>query len=74
MDTGLSVLTIGALLITSLLMRNAAARHVTVQQVPPCLHGRLLLRNRTAHSAMLLAVAVAVVGAVIVASQIATEW
>jgi hypothetical protein len=73
MATGVALLAIGVLLVTSLLLRNAAARHVTAQQVPVCLQRRLLFWNRSAPVALALAWALALAGAAGVASQIATE-
>jgi hypothetical protein len=72
--TGLELLVLGALLVTSLLLRNAAAGHLTPDMVPTCLQGRLRLRNRMAPVLLVLAGAVILGGLVLLgASQIATE-
>ena len=73
MDTGIQLIWMGMILVTSLLLRNAAARHVTPEMVPAVLRARLLLRNRTAPAILALTTA-AMLGvlAVLVASQIAT--
>jgi hypothetical protein len=73
MEAGLQILGIGAVLMTSLMLRNAAARHVMPDMVPSSLQGRLLLRNRIAPAMLALAAALVVAGlAVVVESQIAT--
>jgi hypothetical protein len=70
MDTGLQVVGLGALLVTSLLLRNMAARHVTPEMVPSCLQGRLHTRNRMAPAMLVLTTAVVLAGmAVLVAPQ-----
>lgn len=74
MDAGLQALGIGALLVTSLVLRNAAARHVTPELVPLCLQARLRSRNRIAPMMLALATAVVLAGlATMAASQIATR-
>lgn len=74
MDAGLQIVGVGALLVTSLLLRNAAAGHVTPDMVPECLMGRLRLRNQCTHLLLALATGVVMVGVVLLlASQIATE-
>jgi hypothetical protein len=73
MDAGLQALGIGALLVTSLLLRNVAARHVTPEMVPSCLQARLRLRNRIAPAMLAAAAALVLAGlAILGASQIAT--
>ncbi|WP_067438056.1 hypothetical protein [Nocardioides jensenii] len=74
MDSGLLLVVVGALLVTSLLLRNAAAGHVTPEMVPTCLAGRLRLSNRLAPVMLALATAVLIGGiALLLTSQIATR-
>lgn len=73
MDSGLLLVAVGALLVTSLLLRNAAAGHVTPDMVPTCLAGRLRLSNRLSPVLLVAATAVLLGGlTLMVLSQIAT--
>lgn len=74
METGLQVVGLGALIVTSLLLRNAAARHVTPEMVPSCLQGRLHARNRMAPAMLALSTAVTLAGmAVLVALHMGAD-
>ncbi|ANH38527.1 hypothetical protein I601_2099 [Nocardioides dokdonensis FR1436] len=74
MGNGLQLMAIGALLVGSLLLRNAAAGHLTPGMVPACLEGRLRLTNRMAPWMLAGASAAVLAGSVLtLVSQIATR-
>lgn len=69
METGLPIVGIGLLLVTSLLLRGAAAGYVTPEMVPPCLLRRLQVRDRNAPLLLALATCVVLVGLAVMAES-----
>lgn len=73
MDIGIQLVFAGAVLVMSLLLRNAAARHIAPGVAPAVLAHRLQSRSRIAPMMLLVGIAVLVSGLmVVVGSQIAT--